>query len=341
MALDLNDKTSNGNNLTNSGATEATTNLPFAQSTSAAIFTASGSNFMSAVDAASLKPSANFTIEFWVKPASTPASYANIFQSYSENTNQAGIIVGLLSSNKIQFISGRNTGNVEGTDFKNLTSVNTITNDNSTWTHIACVYDSTNMYIYFNGTLDTSVAWANNPGYAATNYVRIGCRNITGTNDFFWDGVIDDVRLWNTDRTQTQISNNKDIELTGSETNLQAYWPYESTLGTTTSTSTSSSTSTSTSTTSTSSSTSSSSSTSTTSTSTSTSTSTTSTSTSTTSTSSSTSTISISTSTSTSTSTTSTSSSTTTTLPIPFTVDDGGQSNDLQFIIDHGDFTYL
>lgn len=111
-------------------------------------------------------------------------------------------------------------------------------------------------------------------------------------------------------------------------------------ITTSTSTTLSITTSTSTSTTSTSSSTTTSTSTTTTSTSSSTSTSTTSTSSST---SSSTTTTSTSSSTSSSTSTTSTSSSTsittstTLTLPYVFEVDDGGETNELRFTLDHGD----
>lgn len=159
----------------------------------------------------------------------------------------------------------------------------------------------------------------------------------------FWDGRLDDVRMWNDVRTSTEIATNRARELAGNEAGLVAYWKFDNDAldstsnnndlnssvspptfstdvafcdGTTTSTSTSSSTSTTTST---------STSTTTTTTSTSTTTTTTSTTTTTTSTSSSTTTStsttqSLTTSTSTS-SSTSTSTTTTTTIPLPFYVE--------------------
>lgn len=308
MALDLNDKTSNANNLTNNGATEYTADFPFSNSTEAVAFAAVSSQYLSASDSSSLKPSGNFTVEFWIKNDNNNVDKI-VFQSYSENTNQAGIRIGFNGTGNTTFRLGRNTGTVADTDYITLGGNNGYSAN--IWQHFAFVYDGTKVYIYINGSLDNSAAWTNNPGYAATNYVRIGCGNDSGTNYSFLSGKMDDVRLWNTARSATQILNNYQIELAGNESGLVAYWPFESSLGTSTSTTTSTSTSTSTTSTSTST--------------TSTSSSTTSTSSSTTSTSSSTSTTSTSTSTtSTSTSTsssTSTSTSTTTTYPYPFEVD--------------------
>ena len=350
MAIDLRDRSPYGNHLTNTGATEAVFTA-FPQSTVAVNFASASSQFLSAVDSLSLRPISPFTVEFWIRPTSA-AAFGVIFQSYSENVNQAGINIGLTTSNTIQFISGRNTGTTADTDFKNLTSTGTV--PNLVKSHVACVYDGTFMRIYLNGFLDSTTAWANNPGYAATNYVRIGCRNVAGTEDSFLDGGLDEVRFWNIARTSTEIRDNRFNELIGNERGLIGYWPFDisksiltflrkvSRTGVFFVTSTSTSTSTTSTSSSTTTSTSSSSSTSTSIT-TSTSSSTT-TSTSTTSTSSSTST-STSTSSSTSTSTTSTSSSTsttststTTTWPYKIAVDgsDSGAVNEMKMLVDLG-----
>ncbi|MCD4694381.1 LamG domain-containing protein [bacterium] len=49
-----------------------------------------------------------------------------------------------------------------------------------------------------------------------------------GTNPF--DGRIDDFRVWNVVRTEAQINDNKDVELTGSETGLVGYWKLANSL---------------------------------------------------------------------------------------------------------------
>jgi len=46
-----------------------------------------------------------------------------------------------------------------------------------------------------------------------------------------FDGLIDDVRVWNVERTATEIADNYNKELTGSETGLVGYWKLNSTLG--------------------------------------------------------------------------------------------------------------
>src|SRR3990167_8668790 len=75
MALDLNDKTANGNTLTNNGGvTEVTANLPFAQSTSAADLEASSSQSFSAADSASLSITGDLTFEIWANPESLPGA---------------------------------------------------------------------------------------------------------------------------------------------------------------------------------------------------------------------------------------------------------------------------
>lgn len=45
-----------------------------------------------------------------------------------------------------------------------------------------------------------------------------------GTSDFL-DAKIDDFRIWNVARSESEIANNKDVELTGRESGLIAYWP--------------------------------------------------------------------------------------------------------------------
>jgi hypothetical protein len=49
-------------------------------------------------------------------------------------------------------------------------------------------------------------------------------KNSAGEWTDFFDGRLDDVRIWNTARTAAQILANYQRELGGNETNLQAYW---------------------------------------------------------------------------------------------------------------------
>lgn len=182
---------------------------------------ADNSQAIQLTDSSSLRPSGNFTIEAWVKVADGSGSQF-IFQSYSENTNVAGIHFFVDSTEKLRIVSGKNTGTTANTDYKSLTGTTTLSPN--TWYHVAAVYNGSTLELFVDGVSDGSVAWANNASYAATNYVRIGCGNYTGSNLNHLDGFIDEVRLWSTNRSSTELSNNKSIELTGSESNLSFYW---------------------------------------------------------------------------------------------------------------------
>lgn len=106
----------------------------------------------------------------------------------------------------------------------------------STWYHLALTItpgnaSATTFEVFIDGVSQgngTAVVSGNVSGiFNGTAPFQIGCNNQPGTPDQFFDGKIDEVRVWNTVRTSTQINDNKGVRLTGSESNLQAYWPFE------------------------------------------------------------------------------------------------------------------
>jgi hypothetical protein len=92
--------------------------------------------------------------------------------------------------------SGKNTGTVNGTDFKTITSTGTV-NDGS-WHFVVLTWDGSKLHCYIDGSEDGSgVTWANAPAYQATNYVRIACTDNSGTEAGFFNGSIDDAFFYN------------------------------------------------------------------------------------------------------------------------------------------------
>ncbi len=94
------------------------------------------------------------------------------------------------------------------------------------WHHVACVRMGPGAgqgKIYIDGVDQTDPAF-NTPGVVVplTGDLTFG----VGLSNFFLNGAIDDLRIWNVERSQTQINNNKDIELTGSESGLIGYWQF-------------------------------------------------------------------------------------------------------------------
>lgn len=94
------------------------------------------------------------------------------------------------------------------------------------WQHIAFTYNSnTNLvYLYINGNLQTlsqSVAPSGSIANNSNDNLIIG--NDQNRNSTF-NGIIDEVRLWNTELSNQDIQNNLYNTLIGNETGLVAYW---------------------------------------------------------------------------------------------------------------------
>ena len=87
------------------------------------------------------------------------------------------------------------------------------------WYHIAFTWDGVVLQILVNGELKSTV-------YTSTNLnVTNGIIQIGSYNDEFGlDGLIDEIRIWNYERSHDEIINNMNTKLTGNESGLVAYW---------------------------------------------------------------------------------------------------------------------
>ncbi|MCB0283651.1 MAG: LamG domain-containing protein, partial [Calditrichaeota bacterium] len=88
------------------------------------------------------------------------------------------------------------------------------------WVHIAVTFNGTKLKIYINSVL---TAESDHNGL-------IGFRNSINQHVFnihINNGLIDDVRLWNVERTQPEIAQNINNKLVGNEAGLAAYWPLD------------------------------------------------------------------------------------------------------------------
>jgi hypothetical protein len=90
-----------------------------------------------------------------------------------------------------------------------------------TWHHVAVTYNATTMVmnLYKDGSLVATAAGV--PAYTETA-LTIG--QFAGGNNF--NGLIDEVRIWKSVRSASEIAASKDCELTGNEPNLLAYYKF-------------------------------------------------------------------------------------------------------------------
>jgi hypothetical protein len=153
--------------------------------------TRTSSQAVSFTDGADFHLTGDFAIAGWIKSAYNGLSQM-IFQSWSKNSNWAGIYVELTTDSKIQVITGDDTGTTANSDYTTLTG-KTDTLDDGNFHYIEVTMRNNWMQIYVDGKLDAS-GYMISPAFSAgDNAVRLGCYcPDNSTNSLFFDGTLDD-----------------------------------------------------------------------------------------------------------------------------------------------------
>jgi len=99
---------------------------------------------------------------------------------------------------------------------------------------VTCVYDGSHIIAYTDGVFGSQVVATGSIQQDTGQSLNIGGFRI-GTsppNTNFFNGFIDEVRIWDTARTPTEISDNAWNQLTGAESGLVGYWKFNENSGT-------------------------------------------------------------------------------------------------------------
>lgn len=155
--------------------------------------------------------SANRTFEAWVYVNSgTTANIAIL--DYGMNAVGSRNTFNVGSSGNLSFISGGTNANISSAG-------NSVPDE--TWTHVAFVLNNATGFLYVNGSqvATSNLSTVNTPSNG-TN-LRIGERVPGGSITF--DGVIDEVRVWNYAHTAAEISANMNNEFCSIPSGLVAY----------------------------------------------------------------------------------------------------------------------
>ena len=149
------------------------------------------------------------TIEAWFKVGSS-SSARTIVNYGNQSTNQRfGVLI--LPSGTLYIVG-------EFNDFDTGVTV-----DDNLWHHVAVTFDGTNLIVYLDGNNIASTTKSYN---TSGSLLGIGSSFRTSSWGEFYNGDIDEVRIWNTTRTEQQINDFKDIKLEGTETGLVTYYNF-------------------------------------------------------------------------------------------------------------------
>lgn len=218
------DRSEGGNHGTTTGMDSATTTAP---GTIGQGFDLDGvDDFVNVSDVPILEPS-EYTLTAWIKPR-VHVDYARVM---AHGDSSAGIMMAfgnLTSNNKMRCL------NYDG-DFDVVVHPFDLDVSGDTWYHVTCVKDASSITIFINGESSASLS-SGSPQYATGEYWRFG-NDLSGAG-YFFDGVIDDVRIYDralststiqrlyglgaTTKINTTITTNSDLER-----GLVSHWTFD------------------------------------------------------------------------------------------------------------------
>ena len=150
-----------------------------------------------------------FSIEIWVKPESVSGTQT-LFSKRDANNLTSGYDLRL--TNDILSFNWNSTGSIQ--------SPHPI--DTSRWHHVAVVFDSTNYRLYIDG-IEVSTSNGNAPSSNNRKSI-IGAMDQTGSPPNkpvnYFNGWLDEIRIWNKAITVAQIRQMMNQEITSSGTNV-------------------------------------------------------------------------------------------------------------------------
>jgi large repetitive protein len=172
---------------------------------------------------------ANRTVEFWayVLPSSWAAD-ANTMFFYGTNNRVAdgfGLDFG---------VSMGTMGTIDpftNAIFDNDNQPSGLNASASQWAHFAMTWDGTTVRAFVNGVQRASKAA---PATSAQKTLMTGATALTigGYDPAYFNGYMDEMRVWNVARSAADIASTMNHTLVGNETGLTGYWKFDEGTGT-------------------------------------------------------------------------------------------------------------
>ncbi|MCG3119888.1 MAG: hypothetical protein ALAOOOJD_02441 [bacterium] len=156
---------------------------------------------------------ASFTQEAWIYPTSDNENYHGFLGNQPSGTNQRSPSLWVFQKNRIHGGFG------DGENWNSFITGAVLTLD--VWNHVAATFDGTTYRIYINGVLQYETT-----ALAGKQPINIPIKNI-GRVDNYFNGRLDEVRIWRRARTAQEIQADMNRRLSGNEADLVGYWHFE------------------------------------------------------------------------------------------------------------------
>ena len=139
------------------------------------------------------------SISAWVNLDDNDTDLRNIFSNYESTSGSTKGYKTLVNDNaKFQFAFGWGSSSGSCSSVKDIPE--------NTWTFLTATYDKSSIKLYINGELDNSCGYSNSISDTAYKQI-IGAsdHNNDGSYDDFFDGTLDDVTIWDSAITASNI----------------------------------------------------------------------------------------------------------------------------------------
>lgn len=151
------------------------------------------------------------SVETWFKVNSQGQTSTIIAKTNSQH-NSYHFIIGL-AGGKVSYVRG------------NYSLVGTTVVEANTWNHLSAVYDGSRMLIYLNGDLEGQIV--NNHDLPLDhNDLMLGAKPVSGGQTQYFDGQLEELKLWGHVRVQEEIMSTMNQISIGVQTEPASYYQF-------------------------------------------------------------------------------------------------------------------
>ncbi|OQX77742.1 MAG: hypothetical protein B6D61_06710, partial [Bacteroidetes bacterium 4484_249] len=169
-------------------------------------------DYINVVHSNPLNPSEAITLETWLFPLDN----SNEFIMGKENSSEGNYRLLINGDHKFQF---------------QLNTIHSVTSNAvaeiNQWVHIAAAFDGETMSLFVNGVLDSEQTFAPFTILPNGDNLRIG----RSYQYQYFNGMMDEVRVWDIARNQSEVQSTMNQSLLGTEPELLLYFPFLNSIG--------------------------------------------------------------------------------------------------------------